>query len=181
MTSRTATTQTKGKNLDFVETLDQKTDITKLWRTIKGIDGRGKRETENGAITLNGSSFSLSKQVAAMFNQQFNTSKLGRHTSSSETRLVTRETKRKTLEMAQIFTTDLVRRAIKTFAGTFWGQQKETLQGSWNIDYQLCCTCLEYKPTRHKLQKHPIYTKRGSEDFHWLSQDVQCRPPTRGS
>ena len=28
---------------DFVETVDQKTDATKLWRTIKGIDGRGKR------------------------------------------------------------------------------------------------------------------------------------------
>ena len=41
-------------------------------------------------------------------------SKLGRHTSSSETQLVTRETKRKSLEMAQTFTTDLVRRAIKS-------------------------------------------------------------------
>ena len=41
-------------------------------------------------------------------------SKLGRHTSSSETRIVTRETKRKSLEMAQTFTTVLVRRAIKS-------------------------------------------------------------------
>ena len=63
---------------------------------------------------------------------------------------------------------------LKALAGTSWGQQKE-------IDHQLCCTCLEYKPTRHKLQKHPIYTERGSEDCHWLSQDVQCRPPTRRS
>ena len=55
-----------------------------------------------------------SKQLATKFNQQFNTSKLGRHTSSGETRLVTRETKRKSLEMAQTFTTDLVRRAIKS-------------------------------------------------------------------
>ena len=37
---------------DFVETLDQKTDVTKLWRTIKGIDGRAKREAENEAITF---------------------------------------------------------------------------------------------------------------------------------
>ena len=36
------------------------------------------------------------------------------YTSSSKTRLVTRETKRKSLEMAQTFTTDLVRRAIKS-------------------------------------------------------------------
>ena len=91
---------------DFVETLDQKTDVTKLWRTIKGIDGRAKRAAENVAITFNGSSFSSSKQLAARFNQQFNTSKLGI--------LVTKETKRKSLEMAQTFTTDLVRRAIKS-------------------------------------------------------------------
>ena len=71
---------------------------------------------------------------------------------------------------------------LKALAGTSWGQQKETLlMGSWEIDHQLCYTCLEYKPTRHKLQKHQIYTERGSEDCHWLSQDVQCRPPTRRS
>ena len=52
----------KRKQLrDFVETLDQKTDVTKLWRTIKGIDGRSKREAENVSITFNGSSFSSYK------------------------------------------------------------------------------------------------------------------------
>ena len=81
--------------------MDQKTYVTKLWITIKGIDGSGI-------------SFSSSKQLATKFNHHFNTSKLGRHTSSSETRLVTRETKRKSLEMAQTFTTDIVRRAIKS-------------------------------------------------------------------
>ena len=100
----------RQKLRDFVETLDQKTDVTKLWITIKGIDGRAKREAENEAITFNGISFSSSKQLAT----KFNTSTLGRHTSSSETRLATRETKRKSLEMAQTFTTDLVRRAIKS-------------------------------------------------------------------
>ena len=80
---------------DFVETLDQNTDVTMLWRTNKGIDGRAKRKAENEASTFNGISFSSSEQLATKFNQQFNTSKLGRHTSSSENRLVTRETKRK--------------------------------------------------------------------------------------
>ena len=98
---------------DFVETMDQKTDVTKLWRTIKGIDGRAKREAENEAITFNGISFSSSKQLATKFNQQFNTSKLGRRTSSRETRVVTRETKRKPLEMVRTFTTDLLMKAIK--------------------------------------------------------------------
>ena len=62
--------------------------------------------------------------------------------------------------------------------GTTAGDITDDLQGSWEINHQLCCTYLEYKPTRHKLQKHPINTERGSEDCHWLSQDVQCQPPT---
>ena len=94
--------------------MDQKTDVTKLWRTIEGIDGRAKREAENEAITFHGISFSSSNQLATKFNQQFNTSKLGRHTSSRETRVVTRETNRKPLEMVRTFTTDLVMKAIKS-------------------------------------------------------------------
>ena len=47
----------------------QKTDLTKLWRTIKGIDGSAKREADNEAITFNGISFSSSKQLATKFNQ----------------------------------------------------------------------------------------------------------------
>ena len=86
--------------------MDKKADLTKLWRTIKGIYGRAKHTAVNEAITYNGISFSSSKQLAAKFNQQFNTSNLGRHTFSSKTRLVTRETKRKPMDMAQSFTTD---------------------------------------------------------------------------
>ena len=54
------------------------------------------------------------KQLATKFNKQFITSKLGRHTSLRETRVVTRETKRKPLEMVRIFTTALVMKAIKS-------------------------------------------------------------------
>ena len=75
----------KRKLRDFVETLDQKRDVTKLWRTIKGVDSRAKHEAENEAITFNGSSFLSSKLLGARLNQQFNTSKLERHTSSCET------------------------------------------------------------------------------------------------
>ena len=66
---------------DVVENMSQKTDITNLWRTIKGIDGRAKRTAENEAITFNGTLFSSSKQLADKFNKQFNSSKLGRHSS----------------------------------------------------------------------------------------------------
>ena len=60
---------------DFVENIEHKTDITKLWRTIKRIDGRAKRTAENEAISFNRISFSSSKQLAAKFNKQFNTPK----------------------------------------------------------------------------------------------------------
>ena len=65
-------------------------------------------------MTFNGISFSSSKQLATKFHQQFNTSKLGRHTSSRETRVVTRETKRKPLEMVRTFTTDQIMKIIKS-------------------------------------------------------------------
>ena len=42
---------------DFVENMDHKIENTKLWRTIKGIDGRAKRMAENEAISFNGISF----------------------------------------------------------------------------------------------------------------------------
>ena len=64
---------------------------------------------------------------------------------------------------------------LKALAGTSWGQ------GSRQIDHQLCRTCLESKPTRHQLQKIPIFTERGSEDCYWISQDVQYRSPTHRS
>ena len=79
----------------FVETLDHKTDPTKLWRTIKAIDGNSTPKTENEAITFDDSQVSSPKQIAKYFNRQFTISKLGRHTSSRETRLLTREIKRK--------------------------------------------------------------------------------------
>ena len=64
--------------------------------------------------SFNRISFSSSKQLAAKFNKQFNTSKLGRHSSSRETRLVTRETKRKPMELADTFTAHIVARAIRS-------------------------------------------------------------------
>ena len=66
------------------------------------------RTTGTKAITFNGISFPSSKQLATKFNRQFNTSNLGRHTSSRETRVVTREP----LEMAR--TWHLVMKEIKS-------------------------------------------------------------------
>ena len=95
---------------DFLKNMNQKTDHTMLWRIINGIDDIAKRTAKNEAITLNGISFSSSKPLSA----KFNSSKLGRHSASCETRLVTRETKRKPMEVVETFTADVVTSAIKS-------------------------------------------------------------------
>ena len=102
----------------FVETLDHRTDTSKLWRTIKAIDGKSPPKAENKAITFDDSQVSSPKQIANYFNRQFTTSKLGRHTSSRETRLVSRKIKRKALMSAVIFTTDQVITGISNCSNT---------------------------------------------------------------
>ena len=37
---------------EFVESIDHRTDSTKLWRMIKGIDGKSKQTAENEGITF---------------------------------------------------------------------------------------------------------------------------------
>ena len=46
-----------------METLDHKTDPTKLWRTIEPIDGNSTPKAENKAITFDGSQVSSTKQT----------------------------------------------------------------------------------------------------------------------
>ena len=108
----------RQKLRQFVETLDHKTDPPKLWRTIKAIDGKSMHKAENEAITFDGCQVSFTKQVAKYFNRQFTTSKLGRHTFSRETRLVSREIKRKLLTLAVTFTTDQVTKGISRCSNT---------------------------------------------------------------
>ena len=91
-----------------METLDHKIDPTKLWRTIKTIDGRLTPKAQNEVITFDGSQVTSPKQIANYFNRQFTNSQLDRHTSSRDTRLVSREIKRKSLTSAVTFTTDQV-------------------------------------------------------------------------
>ena len=73
-------------------------------------------------------------QLAMTFNQQFNTSKLGRYTSSNETRLVTRGTNKKPLEMAQTFTADLVMRAINSCRNSYAFGPTNSATTKVNID-----------------------------------------------
>ena len=50
--TRTTNEHKSQKWRQFVETLDHKTDPTKLWGTIKAIDGRSTPKAENEAITF---------------------------------------------------------------------------------------------------------------------------------
>ena len=102
-----------------METLDHKTDPTKLWRTIKAIYGKSTPKAENEAITFDGSQVTSPTQIANYFNRQFTTStKLGRHTSSRETRLVSRKIKRKSVTSVLTFTTDQVTKGISSCSNT---------------------------------------------------------------
>ena len=99
---------------EFVENIDHRTDSSKLWRTIKGIDGKSKQTAENEGITFTGRSHTSPKLIANSFNRQFTTSKLGKHSSSRRTRHVSKDVKRMSLEQAESFTSDQVTSAIKS-------------------------------------------------------------------
>ena len=94
------------------------TDPSKRWSTIKAIHGKSPSKAENEAITFDDSQAYSPKQIAIYFNRQFTTSKLGRHTSSRGTWLVSREIKRKSLMSAVTFTTDQVITGISNCSNT---------------------------------------------------------------
>ena len=78
---------------EFVESIDHRNNSTKLWHTIKGIDGKSKQTAENEGMTFTGRPHTSPKMIA---NRQFTTSKLGKHSSSRRTRQVSKDVKRKT-------------------------------------------------------------------------------------
>ena len=99
---------------ECVESIDYRTDSTKLWRTIKGIDGKSKQTEENEGITFTGRPHTSPKMITNSFNREFTTSKLGKHSSSRRTRQVSKDVKRMTIEEAESFTSDQVISAIKS-------------------------------------------------------------------
>ena len=81
---------------------------------IKAIDGKFTPTEENEAIVFNEKPTSSPKDIANKFNKQFTTPKLGIHSSSHETRYVSREARKKSSETALIFTTAMVTSAIES-------------------------------------------------------------------
>ena len=52
---------------EFAESIDHRTDSTKLWRTITGIDVKSKRTEENYSITLTGKTPHLTQDDIQQF------------------------------------------------------------------------------------------------------------------
>ena len=99
---------------EFVESIDHMTDTTKLWRTIKGIDGKSKQTAVNEGTIFTGRPHTSPMMIANSFNHQFTTSKMGKHSSSRRTRQVSKDVKRMSLDEAESFTSDQVTSAIKS-------------------------------------------------------------------
>ena len=89
---------------EFVESINHRIGSTKVWRTIKGINGKSKQTAENEGITFTGILHTSPKMIVNSFNCQFTTSKLGKHSSSRRTRQVSNDVKRMSLEEAESFT-----------------------------------------------------------------------------
>ena len=132
--TRTTNEHRRNTWTQFVETLDHRTDPSKLWRTIKAIDGKSPPKAENEANTFGDIQVSSPKQIANYFNRQFTT-------SSRETRIVSREIKRKSLMSAVTFTTDQVIKEISNCINTkVFGRDKLSIfhlknLGSRAIEY----------------------------------------------
>ena len=61
--TRTTTAHKQAKWKQFVETMDHKTDSSKLWRAIKAIDGKSTTTAENEAIVFNEKPTSSPKDI----------------------------------------------------------------------------------------------------------------------
>ena len=86
-------------------------EITKLWRTIKGIDCTSKQTEENEGISC-----TSPKLIANSFNRQFITSNLDKHSSSRRARQVSKDVNRMSLEEAELFTSAIkICRNIRAF------------------------------------------------------------------
>ena len=79
---------------------------------MEAIYGKSHPEAESEAVTFDDTQVSSPEQIANYFNRQFTSSKHGRHTSSLETRIVSREIKRKSLMSAVTFATDQVIKGV---------------------------------------------------------------------
>ena len=110
--SKTISDHKRRQWREFVESIDHRTDSTRLWRMIKGIYGKSKQTAENEGITFTGRPHTSLRLIVNSFNRQFTIYKLGKHSSSRRTRQVSKDVKRMSLEEAESFTSDQVTSVI---------------------------------------------------------------------
>ena len=96
----------KRQRREFVESIDHRTDSTKLRRTIKEIDRKSKQTAENEGITFTWRPHTSTKVITNSFNCQYTTSKLGKHSSSRRTHQVSKDVKWMSLEEEESFASD---------------------------------------------------------------------------
>ena len=97
--------------IDFVETMDQKTDLPSCGELLKQLmakqnERQGTKQLPSMVRSYRGASHQVEPTV-----QYF---KAGQTYITRETRVVTKETKRKPLEIARTYTADLVMKTIKS-------------------------------------------------------------------
>ena len=100
----------RSKWREKVESIGRKTDSGKLFKLIKGLNGQPAPK-DNQGIRFKGKIISVASKIADGFNKQFSSVK--RHTSSKETRKITKASKKNSLSGVVKFTDSQTKDAIK--------------------------------------------------------------------
>jgi hypothetical protein len=97
---------------EHIATFDHHTNVSRLWRTVKDIDGRSAPPV-NCAIDFVGKVLSMPKKIAAGFNKLFTSPRP--HTSDGRMRKLIRRIRSRNFDLDNpiLFTDDLVSKAIK--------------------------------------------------------------------
>ena len=119
---------TRKKCRDLAENMDKKTDLTKLWRSIKGIDGRELSYylQRNLVLIIQAASRQVQQTI-----QHFK----ARQTLFFKRNPISSKAKRKPMEMAETFTVDIVTIAIKSCRNSkAFGHDKLSIS-TWKISH----------------------------------------------
>ena len=101
----------RDKWREFASSLDRRTPNTKIWKTIKQLDGRAAAAPPNAAVRFKGRAYHKPKALATEFNKQFTT--IVRHKTDKETRILNRKLQKLEHNTMQ-FSENQVRKAIKS-------------------------------------------------------------------
>ena len=86
---------------EFASSLDRRTPNTKIWKTIKQLDGRIAAAPPNAVVRFKGRAYHKPKALATEFNKQFTT--IVRHKTDKETRILNRKLQKLEHNTSQAF------------------------------------------------------------------------------